>query len=460
MRLVRSLSAGLVDSGFASLGTFAVGVYAARFLEPATLGLFALHFAAFTLVATVSHQGIYIPLEASAAGASQGLRHVRRSLSLAWIPGVVAPLAFVLPALATPGSIHAGMGVTAAAAVLFSPVQDHLRRMLHLGGASSHAAAVSAVQATTAVTGLVLLHDTLSPAAVPFAALALANLLSLSVGLVFVGIRLYRLPPGPEVAAPPPFAELVGSGRWLLGAQLTSAAATFVAATLLGRLGSIEALGMADAARIVGRPVLVVTTGMTAVLGPRLMRAAAAGREGQGRRVGQMYQVAVAASVVGYVALFGWAHPLNPLSWLVPTAFALPFLVAATCLANGVTGLVLPARFEAIGGGRSRALLRVDARAGLAQVAIGCMAPLFQAFTVPLGNAAFAFTRLMGLDAVRKAVYAAAPQELEGRATVRGSLPGDDPDGATAGPAPAGGTPRDGAPSGPSGGEREPAHAG
>jgi hypothetical protein len=265
----------------------------------------------------------------------------------------------------------------------------------------------------------------LSPEATPFAALALANVLSLTVGLVFVTTRLRCLPPRPGVAPPPRFAELIRSGRWLLGAQLTSAAATFVAATLLGRLGSIEALGMADAARIVGRPVLVVTTGMTAVLGPRLMRAAAAGREGQGRRVGTIYQAAVAACVVGYVALLGWPHPLNPLSWLVPTAFTLPFLVAATCLANGVTGLVLPARFEAIGGGRSRALLRVDGRAALAQIAVGCMAPLFQAFTVPLGNAAFALTRLLGLDSVRKAVYATPPE-----APAAGSAAPGGPDGA------------------------------
>ena len=41
------LTPGLLDSGFASLAGFSGSLYAARFLEPSALGVYALYFAAF-----------------------------------------------------------------------------------------------------------------------------------------------------------------------------------------------------------------------------------------------------------------------------------------------------------------------------------------------------------------------------------------------------------------------------
>ncbi len=414
MRVLRSLSAGLVDAGFASIATFGIGVYAARTLEVGALGVFALHFAAFTLVSTISHQGVFIPLEAAASRIQDPIRFARRSLSLGWIPVVLAPLAFLLPQLAAPGSVPAAMGFSAAAAVALSPMQDHTRRLLHLVGASWGAARMSIVQAATTAAALFLLHPRMDETAVPFTALALANLLSLGIGLVLVALR-----PRPDLSASPSEPDpalrtLLSSGRWLLGAQLSAAAATFLAATALGRFGSIEALGLADAARIVGRPVLVVTTGMTAVFGPRLMRAGGRKDESVGRDVARTYRRTVTVCVLGYISLFGWRHGLNPLAWLVPAAYEVPLLVLATCVANGLIGGVLPPRFEAIGAGRARALLRVDVLAGLVQVASAGLAGVTQAFTIPIGKAAFAIMRHRGLVSVQRDIYADPALEPKG----------------------------------------------
>ncbi|NNF29073.1 MAG: hypothetical protein HKN73_17750 [Gemmatimonadetes bacterium] len=387
------------------MSTFAVGVYAARSLAAGDLGLFALHFSAFLLVSTLSHQGLFIPLEARAAASDQPLQFARRSLSLTWIPIVLAPGVLVLGRVAAPGTVPVALGLSAAAAVALSPLQDHMRRLLHLMGRSWSAVGVSVVQAVTVGAAVFVLHGQLDPLLIPFAALASANLASLAAASGVIGWRLTREPVSGTDTRLPGARALLGSGRWLLGAQLSAAAAAFLAATAVGRLGSMEALGLADAARIVARPVLVLTTGMTAVLGPQLMRAGVTGEEKAGRRVGSLYRRTIALSVTAYVLFFGWNHGLNPLAWLVPAAYQIPLLVLATCAANGLVGSVIPARFEAIGAGRARSLMRVDLLAGGAQVASAALAGITQAFAIPLGSALFALMRRRGLRGVRSEVY-------------------------------------------------------
>lgn len=407
VRAWRPLSAGLLDAGLASLATFAVGVYAARSLNPVDLGVFALHFAAFTLVCTSSHQGIFIPMEAAASASKSGLRLLRSSLGLAWIPVLVSPVVMLLPLAAAPGAPRTLMGLTAIAASCLSPVQDHLRRMLHLGERSGRAAFMSALQLGVVLTGLILLPSKLPLVAVPFAALALANLSSLALGVVLVHGSLHLGNPKDPGERPetPTLRELLTSGKWLFGAQLSSAAATFVAAALLGRLVSIEALGMADAARIVGRPVLVMTTGMSAVLGPRLMRAGASAADADGRAIGRTYKKAVVVCVLAYLVLFGWPHALNPLAVLVPVAFTVPLLVAFTVIANGLVGGVLPPRFEVIGAGQARGLLKVDVVAGIVQVLVALTSPLLLALALPTSHGFFALARHHGLVRLRRKIY-------------------------------------------------------
>ncbi len=420
MQLTRAISAGLLDSGFASLATFGVGLYAAHALEAEVLGLYALTFAAFTMASMVSHQGLFVPAEAWAVsrGRGAGTRILLSSLKFAPIPALAVPLVFLLPGLVAPigsgESVLPILALTGAAAAVVSPVQDHVRRVLHLSGSSSKAVAVSVIQAVAVVAFLGIAHNRFPVAAVPFGVLASANVVSLGLGIALAAMtrpqastRSRDSAVGRAVpASGPSLAELTGSGRWLLTAQASTEVGAFLAAALLARLGSMEMLGFAEAARILGRPVLVLMTGLAAVLGPRLMSAGADGKEAEASELRSVFLwVALGASAL-YAGAFGWNHSLNPFVALVPHAFVIPGLVLATVLASAVRGIVLPRRFEAIGGGRESGLARIDFAAAVVQTSVATMAGFFQGFTLVAGSTAFAFVRLRGLRRLTQGMYA------------------------------------------------------
>lgn len=419
MQLTRAISAGLLDSGFASLATFGVGLYAAHALEPGVLGLYALTFAAFTMASMVSHQGLFVPAEAWAASLRDrpGTAVLPFSLRLAPLPALAVPLVFVLPGLVAPSEAAAGvlpvLALTGGVAAVVSPIQDHVRRVLHLSGSSSRAVAVSLTQLASVVAFLAVAHGRFEAAAIPFGVLACANAVSLGVAVILAAN--VALPPSAHLTAPdatgPTLRQLVGSGRWLLAAQASTEVGGFLAASLLAQLGSVEALGLAEAARILGRPVLVLTTGMAAVLGPRLIAAGAARDQESARSLRRVFILSALGAAVVYSAAFGWNHPWNPLAGLVPHAFTVPGLVLATILASMVRGMALPRRFEAIGAGRESRLARIDARAAGVQTILSLFAGFLQGFTLAAGTAAFALARVVGLRALTRSHYGRLPSE-------------------------------------------------
>lgn len=414
MQLTRAISAGLLDSGFASLATFGVGLYAAHTLEPGVLGLYALTFAAFTMASMVSHQGLFVPAEAWAASLRDrpGTAVLPYSLRLAPLPALAAPLVFMLPGLVAPSDASTGvlplLALTGGVAAVVSPIQDHVRRVLHLSGSSSRAVAVSLTQLASVAAFLTMAHGRFEAAAIPFGVLACANAVSLGVAVILASN--VALPPSAHLTPPDPsgptLRELVGSGRWLLVAQASTEVGGFLAASLLARLGSVEALGFAEAARILGRPVLVLMTGMAAVLGPRLIAAGAAQDLQSARSLRRVFIVSAAGAAAAYALVFGWNHSWNPLAGLVPHAFAIPGLVLATVLASMLRGMALPRRFEAIGAGRESGLARIDASAAGVQTVLSLFAGLLQGFTLAAGIAAFAVARVIGLRALTRGHYA------------------------------------------------------
>src|SRR5215210_6370062 len=103
---------------------------------------------------------------------------------------------------------------------------------------------------------------------IPFGALAFANVLSLTFGLVAAG-RMTK-----PVQSPVSFRSVMRSGRWLLLVGLLPTGSAFLAAVLVSRFSSTETLGYAEAARVLGQPILVLALGISASLGPRSMEAA------------------------------------------------------------------------------------------------------------------------------------------------------------------------------------------
>jgi O-antigen/teichoic acid export membrane protein len=410
VRARRLLPAGLLDAGLASLASFVVGVYAAHYLPASELGAYALFFTAYLLAAVVPAQLILTPAEIAAleAGRVERVGLFRQSWRLAGPPAVLAAClasaAACLGAEAPAGALLA-LAVSTAACSVVSPLQDHVRRTLHLAGFSWRAALVSLAQVLGVVASLALFHTAGVPEIWrPFGALALANAISLSVGMTLAR-REVRASALPRYQA----RALMGSGRWLLILELATAAATFLASVMITRLASAEALGHAEAARIVAQPMFVLMVGLSAVLGPRSMEAAAARDYHQARSIARSFTALLVAAGLAYGALTVVAWWGNPFATLVSKAYDVPGLVLASVLGYVVVGVVFPYRSELFGARQERLLPRIALLAGIAQLVTTVSAVWVQAFARPLGGTVFALVLWFGYRHHREAMYRAEP---------------------------------------------------
>lgn len=408
-RLSGLLSAGLVDAGSASLATFAVSLYAARALEPATLGAYGLFFPAFVLVGMVPTQLLFLPAEIACLSfeGSDRFAVLRRSFRVGGPVAVAAGVCLGAVVWFVPPEVDrsavAALALTAAAASVVHPMQDHLRRLLHFGRSSWNAAATSGVQLATTGLALALLHATVSEAWVPFGALALANGVSLLVGWLRASP-----PPRPRTEALA-LAPMLRNGRWLLVAGLAPGASQFAVAALIAWLAGAAALGHAEAARVVAQPVFVLGMGLQSVLGPRLMEAAADRNVKPARQTSRTFVLVLLAAGGVYLLLAGPVWPVNPMRWLVPTAYAVPWLVAATIAAHAAFAVSLPFEAQLKGGRRERSLALRELATSALKLAGGATAAATGAFARPLGIGAWGAGRLVTLRAAAQAHYADPP---------------------------------------------------
>jgi O-antigen/teichoic acid export membrane protein len=381
----RALPAGLIDSGLTSLGTFAISLFAARALEPVALGAYALFFPATMTLGIVPTQLILLPAEVSALGlrGSDRLRLFQQSFRLV-APFSLSALAVVLVALVVPREVPSALvlplALTAFPASLFSPLQDHVRRTLHLAGHSWAAASVSAVQFGAAVTLLIGLSLLGIPAVwIPFGSLAAANALSTLSGAIIARRRS-----GGRYPESLRRRELAASGRWLLVGSLVPSVSGFTASALIAHLAGAAALGYAEAARVVARPLEVFAFGLGFVLNPRSMEAARERNEAAARRISRSYTALVLGLAVLYggVVAFPWAG--NVFARLLPTAYVVGGLVAVTILSAAVSGLTVPLRAELMGGRKEVALARISMLSAAVQVLVGGAAGVLGAFAKPL----------------------------------------------------------------------------
>ena len=150
------MPAGLLDAGFASLARLAVGIYAARALTASDLGAYALFFSAFVFASVVPMQFVLVPAELATLPAAQRARVAllrqswRIGAPMAAATALVAAVAAVVGAEAATTVLWA-LAVTMTACAMLTPLQEHLRRVLHLAGMSWSAAVVSLVQAASVV---------------------------------------------------------------------------------------------------------------------------------------------------------------------------------------------------------------------------------------------------------------------------------------------------------------------
>jgi O-antigen/teichoic acid export membrane protein len=413
MRLRHALPAGLLDAGFASLARLAIGIFAARALSVFDLGAYALFFSAFVFACVVPMQFVLVPAELATLPAARldRLALLRQS----WRVG--APTAAAAAVLA---SVAAGLGAEAPAKVLWplvltmtacamvTPLQEHLRRVLHLAGISWHAAAVSLVQIGGVVVALGLLAWVDAPPIWhPFGALTIATVVSLTAGLL---LAHRRQPP----ATLPRYevTRLMRTGRWLLAIEVITAGATFLASVLVSRFDAPESLGYAEAARIVGQPLFVLASGLSVVLSPRAMEAGAGRDRTAARHVARPYAVLLIAVGLAYGALTVVPWWGNPLGTLVPQAYVVAGLVPVTVASFVLFGLPFIPRSELTGAGRERVLPQVGLVAAVLQCAVSLSAVWIGAFARPVGVALFGAVLLLGYAYHQRLVYASGDLAL------------------------------------------------
>ncbi len=408
MRLSKSIPAGLVDAGAAALATFGAGVYAANYFDPETgeLGVYALFFAIFLVAAIVPFKLAFLPGEVrllSLPPAEQlaGFRLTMPAgvpvaivssvlVLLAWIPASDAELSLVVP-----------LAITTVIAGILSPIQDHIRRVMHQAGQSWLAAVTSMVQLAVAAAAITLgIVAGVDKAWIPFGALVLANTFSIGVASLMARGRAT-----PARGEPYVLADLARSGRWLAGYGLLPVVSTFLVAAIVDVTAGSDFLGFAEAARVAGRPLLVFMTGVSAVLNPRAL---VAGRDRDRpagdrlARIGHLIVLGPGAIVLLWLGV-DWAG--NPMAWLVENAYTVEFLTVVTIAANILWGLLFVEEAQLIGGRREIDIFRIYLIGAAVQIGIAFTAVWTESFAVPLAYIGFGVVRFIGFRWASRRLY-------------------------------------------------------
>jgi O-antigen/teichoic acid export membrane protein len=403
------IPAGVVDAALSSLATFVIGFVAARSLAAVDLGGYALVFAAFMLATRVPAQLVFKPAEMMIGSVPvvDRLGLLRHTLRIGTLPSLLAALSLALWALLAPSALSTdvvvALSITGVASAFVSPIQDHVRHMLHLAHASWWAAVVSGVQFGTALAGVWLFKHMELPAPwIPFGVLALANVTSMAIGIcVACAAPSQPLSTLPELR----FRKLLALGTWLLPVALIPNAAGLLGSTLVSHLAGPAVLGYAEAARIVGQPPFVASMGLAAVLGPRSLRAAQMRRLDTARQISRLYVILMWVVGLPYLMLVGFGWAWNPLHRLLPKAYHAPGLVAATVLGSILMGMDWPSRSELVGGGKVAALARLETVANAARVATTATARFTGAYALPASLVVLAAVRAVGYRAALRSLW-------------------------------------------------------
>lgn len=405
----RALPAGLLDAALASLASFIVTFYAARSLSSAELGTYALFFNAFIMAAVVSTQLLFSPAEIASLRyrGRRRLGLLEQSLRLGYLPAigaaVVGTLAAVAGSVGASGAVVAPLTATCVLCAAVSPVQDHVRRLLHFAGVSWRAAAMSVVQFVTVIASLLLLTRLRVPTPwLPFGALLIANVVSLSLGLI-LAVDRHNYEPLERMAV----RDLFRSGRWLVLVGLTPPVAWFLSGVLLTHLVGAATLGFVEAARVVSMPVFVLTMGLSAVLAPRLMEAAAERRADRARRTSRPFRIMIVVSAVGYLLAVGFRWRFNPLLNVLPAAYVVQGVVALMIVGQALQGVTLPSRAELTGAGWVEVLFRLGVIASALVCLVTATAHVTGVFAAPLGLVVQGIVGLWLLDRARQRIYRA-----------------------------------------------------
>jgi O-antigen/teichoic acid export membrane protein len=373
--LRRSALWAVGDSAFSSLASFAIGLYALRVLTLEELGAYGVLFiATFVLASATVTQLYFTPVEVDLVDhpADSQLTALARSacrgLPLTAAIGLLSTAIglLVIPELSVGTRLLLGVGAFGVS--IFSPTQDHVRRILHQTGHSAAALAVSATQLVAAAGTLTLLATTdMARAGLPFAALAAANATSLGLGLVLAHTR--RTAPAAR-PAPVPMASVLRLGWWLLLSSQAEQLSGFVGIAILGNLAGAVAVGQYEAARQLAQPLFVLSTGMQGVFRPRMMAATRRADRAAALRLSRAYVAALTLAGVVAIAAVGLPWSGNPLARFFPKAFEHGWVYGALLAASTFAFAIPNFAFQAIAARRERSLVTLTSTTSLVYVGL------------------------------------------------------------------------------------------
>ncbi|MEZ5261394.1 MAG: lipopolysaccharide biosynthesis protein [Acidimicrobiia bacterium] len=392
-RLRRALAAAVVDAALASLASFTVGLYATRHLPLPVLGAYGVAYAATFQLGSMTVTQLYCtPVEVTlvSRAARRQLAAIGPSAGLALLPAAVLAVLTslvclpLLSALAWPDRLVLAAGAAAVATI--SPVQDHVRRLLHQAGQSAVAARTSAVQLTAALGAVFGLHAAgVAPLAIPLTALAAANAASAAFG----AWRAHRAAGGERAASRPPPRQLFAFGKWMALSSQFEQLGGFVGMVLLATIAGSAAVGELEAARQLAQPLFVLAGGMLAVLRPRVMVAANRRDRAVAARVSLAYVGVLLSCGVLAAALLGWPWALNPLADWFPNAYAHAGVLAALFIATSAAFSTYILAAQLISARRERALVRITSLNQLVYCgAVAALAAPFGAMAMPIASLA------------------------------------------------------------------------
>jgi len=346
--LFRVATPGQLDAGFASLGSFLIQLLVLTTFDALEIGAYAFAYTGLTMAALIPANLVFAPYELKAIEYDEASRLSLLRYSLP--PGLLAAglagfllVAASVPAMGQiPASFFLGLVATAWLAMVASVIQDHVRRMAHIGSRSWVAAGMSGVYLVSAATGFVILNSSPPQSWAPFGVMLTANLLGLGFFVVARGAR-------GKLEGRLPIAELRRIGGWLLIGSAGIAVGGFVSMFIIERIVGLDSVGHIEAARVVGRPVQVIGLGLLAVVAPRIMTAASSRDVATAARWSRFYWI-VLGSVAGLftVALL-WPVITDELRSLLPVAFIVPLLAVVTAPTSAMAVADVPIRAELLG---------------------------------------------------------------------------------------------------------------
>jgi len=406
-----SVLAGITDSGLASLATFLIGLYAIRLLDPVTLGAYALCYRAMFLVGNIPSQLIFVPAQIRIVerDTKERLDYLLRSVVLGLLPSLGAALIvvgwFLVAPPDVPSHVIIGLTITAIGTAFLSPIQDHVRRVLHTADMSSWAAVTSAAQLSGAIIALIVLSSLpIDRVWIPFGALGLANLFSTLIGIL-PALSRDRSQKGSGLLR---FTDLASSGRWLVLNGMIPSGTNFTVASIVAGLAGSAALGYAEAARIIASTVTVLSQGINAVLGPRSVRDAQQLARTRANRRARRFAGLLAAGTIGLILLLGWGWFLNPLATLVPLAYHVPGLVSLSLLAAGMTASALLRRYDLLGARKEALLPAIELIVALGGLLVSLTAAITRAYSIPLSLLTMGIIRWIAFSRATSQYYKAS----------------------------------------------------